>query len=187
MSAAPVSPLAAAVSARRSYARVTPDAPSRAELLPLIALAGQVADHGALRPWRLIELRGEARERLGEALAAASGHTGTDRARLAAKPLRAELLIAVVASRRESPKVADWEQDAAAAGVAHALSLLLDDAGWGVMWRTGPHIRSTPVRELHGLADNEELLGWLYVGGVPRDAKPAPRPRFDPAEFLTAL
>jgi nitroreductase len=187
VSAVTASPLAAAVSARRSYSRVTPDAPTRADLLPLVALAAQVADHGALRPWRLIELRGEARERLGEALAAASGHTGTDRARLAAKPLRAELLIAVVACRRESHKVADWEQDAAAAGVAHALSLLLDDAGWGVMWRTGPHTRSAPVRDMHGLTGTEELLGWLYVGGVPADAKPAPRPPFDPANFLTAL
>jgi nitroreductase len=181
------SPLAAAVSARRSHPRVTADAPSHAELLPLVALAAQVADHGALRPWRLIEVRGDARKRLGEALAAASGHIGTDRARLAAKPLRAELLIAVVACRRESPKVADWEQDVAAAGVAHALSLLLDDAGWGVMWRTGPHTRSAPVRDVHGLSGTEELLGWLYVGGVPAGARPAPRPPLAPEDFLTAL
>jgi nitroreductase len=187
VSAVTVSPLAAAVSARRSHSKVTADAPTRADLLPLVALAAQVADHGALRPWRLIELRGEARERLGEALVAASGHTGTDGARLAAKPLRAELLIAVVASRRESPKIADWEQDAAATGVAHVLSLLLNDAGWGVMWRTGPHTRSAPVRDMHGLAGSEVLLGWLYVGGVPDDARPAPRPPLDPEDFLTAL
>lgn len=155
--------------------------------MPLVALAAQVADHGALRPWRLIELRGEARERLGEALAAASGHTGMDRARLVAKPLRAELLIAVVACRRDSAKVADWEQDVAAAGVGHALSLLLDDAGWGVMWRTGPHTRSAAVREMHDLSATEELLGWLYVGGIPDDARPAPRPPLAPEDFLTAL
>ena len=31
----------------------------------------------------------------------------------------------------------DWEQEAVASGVAHVLSLLLDEAGWGVIWRTG--------------------------------------------------
>lgn len=166
---------------------MTPDAPTRAELLPLVAAAARVADHGALRPWRLIELRGAARERLGESLVAASGHAGAEAARLAAKPLRAELLIAVVASRRESAQVAEWEQDAVAAGVAHLLSLVLSDAGWGVMWRTGPHTRSSPVRRMHGLAGHEELLGWLYVGGVPGGAKPGTRLPIDPAEFLSVL
>lgn len=176
-----------AIGARRSHSRVTTDTPSRAELLPLVTMAARVADHGALRPWRLIELRGDARRRLGEALVAASGRTGDDAARVAAKPLRAELLIAVVASRQESAKVEAWEQDAAAAGVAHALTMLLADAGWGVMWRSGPHTRSLPVRELHGLGTAEELLGWLYVGGVPPDAKPGVRLAIDPTEFLTAL
>jgi nitroreductase len=168
---------------------VTPDAPTHDELLPLVAAAARVADHGTLRPWRLIELRGGAREQLGDALVVASGSSGSDAARLAAKPMRAELLIAVVAARRESAKVPVWEQDAAAAGVAHLLSLLLHDAGWGVMWRTGPHTRSAPVRAVHQLADNEELLGWLYVGGVPgeADARPVPRQAIDPAEFISIL
>lgn len=176
-----------AIGARRSHSRVTTATPTRAELLPLIAAAARVADHGALRPWRLIELRGDARRRLGAALVAASAVTGEQAARLAAKPLRAELLIAVVASRRDSDKVEVWEQDAAAAGVAHALTMLLADAGWGVMWRSGPHTRSEPVRSLHGLGEAEELLGWLYVGGVPADAKPGVRLAIDPAEFLTTL
>lgn len=182
-----MSGVARAIGARRSHSKVTTDTPSRAELLPLIAVAARAADHGALRPWRLVELRGDARRRLGEALVEASGFTGEDAARLAAKPLRAELLIAVVASRRDSDKVEVWEQDAAAAGVAHALTVLLADAGWGVMWRSGPHTRSQPVRALHGLGDNEELLGWLYVGGVPANAKPGVRLPIDPAEFLTTL
>ncbi|MEO6199699.1 MAG: nitroreductase family protein [Cryobacterium sp.] len=182
-----MSGVAQAIGARRSYSKVTADAPTRAQLLPLVATAARVADHGALRPWRLIELRGDARTRLGAAFAAASGLTGGDAARLAAKPLRAELLIAVVASRRLSDKVEIWEQDAAAAGVAHAMTMLLTDAGWGVMWRSGPHTRSLPVREMHDLGDAEELLGWLYVGGIPVDAKPGVRLAIDPAEFLTTL
>ncbi|WP_338145233.1 nitroreductase family protein [Cryobacterium fucosi] len=176
-----------AVGARRSYSRVTAAVPTHEDLLPLVAAAARVADHGALRPWRLIELRGDARRRLGGALVAASGLAGADALRLAEKPLRAELLIAVVASRRDNAKVADWEQDAAAAGVGHALSLLLADAGWGVMWRTGPLTRTRQVHDLHRLTESEELLGWLYVGGVPEDAKPGVRQAIDPAEFLSVL
>jgi hypothetical protein len=56
-----------------------------------------------------------------------------------------------------------------------------------VMWRTGAHTRSEPVRSLHRLAPNEELMGWLYVGGIPDEAKPATRVPIDPTEFLRAL
>lgn len=191
-----------AVQARRSHSRVTTDAPSRSELLPYVAAAGRVADHGALRPWRLIELRGGSRNRLGAAFVAASGLDRPSAAgsagdpddvdspaaiKLAAKPLRAPLLLAIVASRAPSDTIADWEQDAAAAGVAHLLSLLLTDAGWGVMWRTGAYTRSRPVRVLHGLTDTEHLLGWLYVGGVPEGCRPGVRLPIDPNEYLSAL
>lgn len=176
-----------AIKRRRSYPRVTADAPTTEELLPLIASAATAADHAALRPWRVIELRGDARVRLGEAFIEASGLAGTDAERLAAKPVRASLLLAVVASRKDSFKVHDWEQDAAAAGIAHLLTLLLDDAGWGVMWRSGGHTRSAEVRRMHKLADNEDLLGWLYIGGKTDDSKPDARADFDPSDFISAL
>lgn len=167
---------------------MTEEAPSDKQLLPLIAAAAGAADHAALRPWRLIALRGDARTRLGEAFVAASGVQFEDAERLAAKPLRAPLLLALVVRHQPSFKVADWEQDAAASGVAHYLSLLLDEAGWGVMWRTGGHTRSEPVRRMHGLADNEQLLGWLYVGGrVDGEGGPAAKNPADARDFLSAI
>jgi hypothetical protein len=67
------------------------------------------------------------------------------------------------------------------------LSLLLSDAGWGVFWRTGSYTRSKPVRKMHKLAKNEQLLGWLYVGGVPANAKPGHRKTIDAESFISAL
>jgi nitroreductase len=176
-----------AVESRRSYPRVTEEAPTTEQLLPLIAAAATAPDHAALKPWRLIELRGDARKRLGAAFVEESALVDEDAERLAAKPLRASLLIAVVAVRKNSFKVHDWEQDAAAAGVANLLALLLDDAGWGVMWRTGGHTRSGAVRRMHELQENEELLGWLYVGGKTSTSKPDARARIDPAEYISSL
>ncbi|CAN5126093.1 nitroreductase family protein [soil metagenome] len=178
----------ASVRRRRSQAKVTEEAPSTRQLLELVAAAGTVADHGSMRPWRLIELRGDARQRLGDAMAAALPDAPESvRSRTAAKPLRAPLLIAIVASVTPTLKVAGWEQEAVAAGVGHLLSLLLDEAGWGVMWRTGQLTRTEPVRVMHGLAPHEELLGWLYVGGKPRGAPHRPKRSIDPREHLSAL
>jgi nitroreductase len=134
----------------------------------LIEAAGSVADHAGLRPWRIVALRGAARARLGAAMAEAAGLEGVAAEKLAQKPLRAPLLLAVVVSPKPSVKVPEWEQEAVASGVAHALSLVLDEAGWGVMWRTGLQTRSEAVARVHGLAPGERLLGWLYVGGRER-------------------
>ncbi|PJJ61963.1 nitroreductase family protein [Compostimonas suwonensis] len=176
-----------AAARRRSHSRVTDDAPSHEELLPLVAAAGRVADHSSLEPWRIIELRGDARNRLGAALAKGAHARGSEAEKLAAKPLRASLLLAIVVSHHPSRKVAKWEQSAVASGVAHTLSLLLDEAGWGVFWRTGEYTRTKPVEKMHGLAKNEQLLGWLYVGGVPERDRETRVKTVDAAKFLTVL
>lgn len=158
-------PVLTAMTTRRSVSKVGPEAPTDAEVLALLAAVTPVADHKALRPWRLVLLRGDDRRRLGEALDAAAGEVrepGEDNP----KPFRAELLIAVVASPQEHPKVPEWEQHATAAGAGHLLSLALWQAGWGVMWRTGLLVNSAPVRAVHGLTDREHLMGWLYVGSI---------------------
>lgn len=178
-------PALTAVRARRSHSKVTDQAPDRAELEELLGVMSSVADHSSLRPWRVIELRGDAREKLGRALAKANG---TTREKGIAKATRAPLVLAIVVSPRKSGKVPYWEQECVASGVAHYLSLLLHEAGWGTMWRTGEAARSKAVRKAMKLEKNEQLLGWIYVGGVPdRDRKAKPRRPLDTAKHLSSL
>ena len=124
---------------------------------------------------------------LGAAFAEASGAQGKDAEKAGSKPLRASLLIAVVFVHKPSFKVPAWEQEAVASGVAHTLSLLLDEAGWGVFWRTGILTRSEPVHRMHELAPNEQLLGWLYVGGLPEKTKSDKKKRLEVGRYLSEL
>lgn len=158
---------------------MTAEAPTHEQLVPLVEAAAGVADHGSLKPWRLIEIRREAREKIGKAFAKSGGS--------ADKPLRASLLIAIVAIHRPSGKAPEWEQDAVASGVAHMLSLLLDEAGWGVIWRTGDPTRAKKVAKAHKLAKNEKLMGWLYVGGKPERTKPEKKDKLSLEKHLTSL
>ncbi|WP_313404682.1 nitroreductase [Aeromicrobium sp.] len=183
-------PVLESMATRRSVAKVGPETPTDDELVRLLDAVTPVADHKALRPWRLILLRGDDRMRLAEALDAAAGEVRAP-GKHNSKPFRAELLIAVVASPTPHPKVPQWEQHATAAGAAHLLELALWQAGWGVMWRTGMLANSPEVRAVHGLTDDELLMGWLYVGSIDESFRTrmleSKRPPLDPHQFLGHL
>lgn len=174
-----------ALRTRRSHSKVTDEAPAHDELEHLLSALASVPDHSALRPWRIIELRGDDRATLGKALAKANG---TPKAKGIAKASRAPLILAVVASPKKSKKVPYWEQEAVATGIAHTLSLLLHEAGWGTMWRTGHAARHRAVRKAMLLEKTEHLVAWIYVGGIPdRDKKPKPRKPLDMKRHLGTL
>lgn len=183
-------PVLNSMAARRSVSKVGPESPSDDELTRLLTAVTPVADHKSLRPWRLITLRGDDRLRLGEALDAADG-VSREPGEVNTKPLRAELLIALVMSPKKHPKVPEWEQLATAAGAGHLLELALWQAGWGVMWRTGMLANAPEVRSAHGLEDGEMLLGWLYVGSIDESFRKrmseSKRPALDPTPFLGAM
>jgi len=103
----------------------------------------------------------------------------------AAKPLRAPLLISIVATPVEHPKVPRWEQIAAVGALVATLQLVLFEAGYTAMWRTGPAVELATVHSLLGIAEPEQLLGWLYVGGTA--GTPAPEIEPDVAGKLSTL
>ena len=72
-------PVLAAMAARRSISKVGPQTPSDNELLALLDAVTPVADHKALKPWRLLTIRGDDRLRLGAALDAAAGREPGDK------------------------------------------------------------------------------------------------------------
>ncbi|HEV2372198.1 MAG TPA: nitroreductase [Streptosporangiaceae bacterium] len=179
--------LADAVRGRRSATRLSDPGPSDEEVYELVTDAATGPDHGLLRPWRLVLVRGEARQTLGDAFAAdLPDDDEAGRARAAAKPLRAPLLVSIICAPRDVPKVPPWEQLASAVAMAHNLALLLHDRGWGAMWRTGEPSRSAAVRDLLGVGPDEQLLGWLYVG-TPAAVPAAERPALDIAEKVSVL
>lgn len=181
----PATPAFEVLRNRRSFSKVTDEAPSNTELAEILTAMSSVADHSGLRPWRLITMRGESRTVLGTALAKAAGG---DTEKYVKKAERAPLVIAIAVSPKESKKVPYWEQEAVASGVAHFLGLLLQERGWGSIWRTGDLTRAKAVRKAHGLKKHEQLLGWLYVGGIPeRDRKSKPRKPLDAKRHLSEL
>ncbi|MFE9424268.1 nitroreductase [Kitasatospora sp. NPDC006697] len=188
MTAAPPAAAAAetAIRTRRSTIRLTEPAPGPDELLDLLATAATAPDHGQLRPWRVIAICGDARARLGEAAAEAAPTTDLAE-RVAAKHLRAPLMLGLVFQPRDHPTIPRWEQLAATSAMATTLLLLLDARGWGGVWFGGPYPDAPQVRKHLGIGDDEQLLGYLYVGTPVPGEPPRPRATVDVRAKLTWL
>lgn len=180
--------VAHAVLTRRSATRLTSPGPTDEDLAHLVELAMTAPDHGRISPWRLVSVRGEARQLLGEAMAEDTC-AGAVPERTVAKALRAPLLLSIVFCPEDHPKIPEWEQLAATVCAVQTLILLLHERDWGCIWRTGVFVDSPQVRKTLGVADDERLLGWLYVGTPdPRGATAVPRrPLLDPCGKMTSL
>ncbi|KUM43183.1 nitroreductase family protein [Pseudomonas sp. EpS/L25] len=166
---------------RASVGRLTEPGPSVEQLELLLRVADRAPDHKLLRPWRLILVSGEGRERLGELYAEAllRREPGVDAAALdkaRRMPLRAPLVIAVVASPQEHPKVPLQEQIITAGCVAHGLVNAAFALGLGAVWRSGEFSYDPWVLRGLGLAAEEQLVGYIYLG-TPEVAPRVPAPR----------
>ncbi|GGV90718.1 nitroreductase family protein [Streptomyces massasporeus] len=158
---------------RRSEHHLVDPAPSDEEFAYLLKVAATAPDHGLLRPWRWVLIRGDDRSELGACFAEEA--PAERRSQAAAKVQRAPLLASLVFTPAQGHKVPEWEQLAATSAMTNSLMLLLHTRGFGSIWRTGAAVRSAHVRQLLGLKGEENLLGWLYIG-TPR-ANPARRRR----------
>lgn len=164
---------------RNSSAKLTEPAPNAAELDEIFKAALRVPDHGAMRPWSLITISGDARIKLGELFAKAQMNNGVQMdddaiRKVCSKPLRAPLIIAVAASVTESDKIPDIEQIISAACAAQNILLAVESLGYGAIWRTGAMAYDDFVQDGLGLEQHQMLLGFIYIGTKNMSAKPLP-------------
>ena len=166
---------------RRSAKALTDPAPDAGALQLLLECASRAPDHGRLRPWRFIVIRGAARERLGGLLAdqlqrklpAASAET-LQRERQ--KALRAPLIVVVAAVRNAAARIPAIEQILAAGGAAQNIMLAANALGFGAMWKTGDAAYDETVKTALGLAGEDAIVGFLYLGTPAADGvQPATR------------
>ena len=173
---------------RRSCSKLGEPAPSGEVWERIARSALRAPDHGTLRPWNILLFRGEARNALGELMAAhakrAKPDIGSEELeRERRKPLRAPLVIAVAARVSESPKAPAIEQLLSAGCVAYGLVLGLQAEGFGAIWRTGDFTYAKETRAALGLADTDALVGFIYAGTPTSEPPEGNRP--DPAQFVT--
>lgn len=158
--------------------------PSDEEIATMIRAASRVPDHGRLEPWRFIIYRGEARGKVGALLAdlaekeegpLSEGRRNQELARFS----RAPLVIGVVSSPKEHPKIPQWEMSLSGAAAAMNLVHAANALGFSANWITNWYAYSAEGRRLLGLAPHERVVGFVHIGRF--DGSVPDRPRPDPA------
>jgi len=170
---------------RSSEPRLGNPAPDQQTLDNAFACAARAPDHALLRPWRYLVIEGEGLKTLGELFASTCGPEASEKERdkLLRASRRAPMIVVGVACHRPHPKVPEQEQImSAAVGMGYML-LALQSAGYGAMWRTGSMAHHPDVAEGLGLASNEQIIGFLYVGTVVSEKPGVPRP--DQSSFVS--
>lgn len=156
---------------RRSVppARLTGPGPSREELEGWLGIAARVPDHGKLAPWRFLVIAGEARARIGEAIAAAhrADFPQADAARLELERTRlaqAPLVVGIVSRAAPHVKIPEWEQVLSAGAVCMNLILAANAAGYATAWLTEWYAYDRRILDALGLEPRERIAGFIHIG-----------------------
>lgn len=179
-----------ALQSRVSVAVLGEPGPSDDQIQSLLKSAIRAPDHGLLRPWRFLLLKGKQREALGDIFVEArmqepSPATDQELNKLRTNPLRAPLVMVVVAEVIETHKVPVIEQVVATGAAVQNMMIAAHAMGIGAMWRTGPMASNKLVKAKLGFADKDEIVGFLYLGTPSGSVKALPSE--SPETFIREL
>jgi nitroreductase len=157
--------------------------PTSAQLETILTAATRVPDHKKLEPWRFVLFEGEARAAFGRVLLKAclaeeketpsAARLETERTRL----LRAPTVIAVISRVTPNPGAPEWEQVLSCGAACFSMCLTANALGFGTCWITEWYAYSQGVRTALGLAANERVAGFVYIGTAKEQQPDRDRPQ----------
>ncbi|AWL11803.1 Putative NAD(P)H nitroreductase [Saliniradius amylolyticus] len=170
---------------RSSQPRLQAPAPEGEALENIMQAALRAPDHGALTPWRFIVCQGKGLKKLGDIFeqgAIAEDMSAKDIERAPELPKRAPMVIVAISKYSEHPKVPWVEQVASTSCAVHAMQMAAVAQGYSGMWRTGSYAQNGEVKNALGLAEQDEIVGFLYLGTPVTE--PLPKPQKETGDFF---
>jgi nitroreductase len=166
-------------------------APDAGALRAMLTAAAAAPDHGKLTPWRFLVLGPKARERLGEAFAAALLERDPQALPVQASEARDKafrgpvLLLAIADLRADDADVPAAERFVSLGAAIQNLLLAAAAQGYASGLSSGRAMGSTALRQAFGLAEGEHAVCFISLGTALRDKPVRARPVVD--EFVRWL
>lgn len=174
---------------RRSCSALTEPAPEGEALDAILRAALRVPDFQRLRPYRFLIAAGEGLDRLGALMQQAARQSGRATEiieRAAHMPKRAPMLVIVAAIHRPHPIVRRVEQQLTAGCAVMAMQLAAHAQGYGSIWRSGWPMFDRNLHAALGLAEDDQIVGFLYLG-TPVPQSRSPLAPIDVEDFVQRL
>ncbi len=168
---------------------MTGPGPGREELTTLLTVASRVPDHGKLAPWRFVVFEGRGRERVGRIALDIRLEDKPDldqaaRAEEMRRFARAPLVVGVVSRAAPHAKIPEWEQVLSAGAVCMNLIVAARALGFSATWLTEWPAYDARFRAAIGLAEQEKIAGFIYIG---KAVSVEDRPRPPLADIVTVF
>lgn len=158
---------------RRSIGKMDERHPTREQITQILEAATHAPNHHKVEPWRFFVVAGKARQELGdimaESLASRLANTTSAQAQAVLekernKPLRAPVILVVVAEHPTQPNVLEIENIAATATAVQNMLLTAEEMGLACMWRTGDAAYDPKVKQWLAITPEDHIVAFVYVG-----------------------
>ena len=162
--------------------------PNKDEMDLVYKAALRAPDHAWLRPSSFIQVSGDGLKKLSSIfLKFAESIDASDEIKEKYKnaPFRAPMIIILVNTLKEHPKVPKIEQKLSTATPAQNIMLALNSMNYSSIWRTGKLAFNKNVQNDLGLNEKQEILGYLYIGTETGTKKRIPELNID--DFVSYL
>ena len=141
------------------------------DLDDILSCGVRVPDHGALNPWELIVIKGDAKLRIGNDILAKEYHLNNPEASVddinfeRSRLCRASVVIAVLFKPVSHSKIPFWEMQLSSGAVCSNLLIAAQSLGYAAQWLTEWYAyNNSMIKELGGNPDTDKIAGFIYIG-----------------------
>ena len=179
---------------RRSVlARKMSSEPIKDEDIKTILDAGiRVPDHGALNPWKIVVIKKEKLKTIDEEIILPefkreNPNSNENNLQIEAKRLqRASVVLAVLSTPIEHPKIPKWEMVLSSGAVCMNLLSCAQSLGYAAQWLTEWYAYNNKMLEyLGGRPNIDQISGFIYLGH--KVEEPMERRRPEPTKVISYL
>ena len=158
--------------------------PNTEQLHNILQTALHCPDHGRLRPWRFVIIRGNQRQKLGNLLIkqvlnelpeASSVRLEKEQTRFNFAPV----IVTVVLKPVKNHKVPEIEQVLSGGALCMNMLHAAHQLGFGAQWLTGFAAYDQVIHNALGLSLDEQILGFIHIGTKSQEPVDRERPNVD--------
>lgn len=167
------------IARRQSIGKMTSECPTRRQIEQILEAGTHAPNHHNAQPWRFFVLAGEARAELGaimaESLLANIDNFPKEKCQAILEKERCKLqrspvVIVAAAEYPQQSNVVEIENVEAVAASVENMLLAAEELGLAAIWRTGDAAYDPRVKQWFGLAPEDHIVAFLYLGypAIPR-------------------